>query len=190
MSAGMLSRWIDHIVGAGPLRPLFQNPRRILREHVKPGMTVLDIGCGRGFFSLGMARMVGSNGKVMCVDLQAEAIENLETQAAKAGLSKRIDTRVCDEHSLNIDDMAGLVDMALAFYVVHHAADAARLMTDVYSALKQGGKFMIVEPGHHASVDVCEAVKTTARKAGFSVVDYPKLIRDWAVLLVKNRVTS
>ncbi|MFH1892251.1 MAG: methyltransferase domain-containing protein [Candidatus Zixiibacteriota bacterium] len=186
MSARILSRWIDHIVGVGPLRPFFQNPRRILRNYVKPGMTVLDIGCGGGFFSLGMARMVGENGGVISVDLQAEAIKNLEMQATKAGLLKRINTRVCSDYSLNIDDMAGHVDFTLAFYVVHHAADAARLMTEVHSALKQGGKLMIVEPRHHASADECISVETTAQQAGFSVVDHPKLIRDWAVLLVKN----
>jgi cyclopropane fatty-acyl-phospholipid synthase-like methyltransferase len=190
MSAGFLSRWIDHVVGAGPLRPFFQNPRRLLRNYVKPGMTVLDVGCGNGFFSLGMAGLVGENGRAICVDLQSEAIKNLETEATRAGLSKRISTRVCSDHSLNICDMAGLVDFALAFYVVHHAADASGLMTEVHSALRQGGRFMIVEPGHHASADECRSVEAIAQQAGFSVIDHPKLIRDWAVLLVKNRVTG
>ena len=111
-------------------------------------------------------------------------------QATKAGLSKRIDTRVCSEHNLNVDDMAGLVDFALAFYVLHHAADAARLMNDVHNALKQGGEFMIVEPGHHASVDECKSVESVARQAGFTVAGHPKVTRDWAVLLIKNRVAG
>lgn len=186
MAVTFFSRWIDHIVGAGPLRSLFQNPRKILRDHIESGMTVLDIGCGKGFFSLEMARMVESIGKVVCVDLQAGAIADLEVQAAKAGLLRRIDTRVCSDHSLEIDDMAGQIDFALAFYVVHHAADVVGLMNEVYRALKPGGRFLIVEPRHHASVDYCEATKTKAQKAGFNFVDNPKLMRDWAAVFVKD----
>ena len=190
MSPKVLSRWIDHIVGAGRLRPLFQSPRRILRDYVKPGMTVLDTGCGSGFFSLGMARMVGSNGKVVSVDLRPERIKELEMHASKAGLSGRIYARVCSDHDLGVSDFANQVDFAIAFYVVHHAADAAGLMIGVHSALKQGGKFMIVEPGHHASADECRSVEAIAQQAGFSVVDHPKLLRDWAVLLAKNRASG
>jgi len=186
MSIINLSRWLDHIVGAGPLRSLFQNPGRILGNYVKTGMTVLDIGCGTGFFSLGMASMVGANGKTICVDIQVDSISILETRAAKAGLSKRIDARVCSDHSLGIDDLAGQIDFALAFYMVHHAADVPKLMRQVHQALKPAGLLMIVEPNHHASVDYFRATETVARQSGFSIADRPKLIRDWAVLLKKE----
>jgi cyclopropane fatty-acyl-phospholipid synthase-like methyltransferase len=43
----------------------------MLGPYVKPGMTVLDVGCGMGFFSIGMARMVGDEGRVI-----AEATTN------------------------------------------------------------------------------------------------------------------
>jgi len=39
-----------------PFRRLFQNPDRILGNDAKPGHTVLDIGCGLGYFTLAMAR--------------------------------------------------------------------------------------------------------------------------------------
>ena len=171
---------------SGPLRFLFQNPRRILRHYVKPGLTVLDIGCGAGFFSLGMARLVGSGGRVICVDVRAEAIESVNERAAGAGLSEIIETRRCSDSDLEIDDLAGRIDFALAFYVVHHAEDVPRLMEQVQGALKRGGTFLIVEPGHHASAEACRAVETRARQAGLSPVEHPKLVRDWAVLLVKD----
>src|SRR5262245_54894327 len=41
---------------------------RILR--VKPGQTVCDMGCGNGFYTLKLAKMVGNNGKVVAVDIQ------------------------------------------------------------------------------------------------------------------------
>ena len=52
------------------IRRLLQNPRKILSPFIKEGMTVLDLGCGPGFFSLDMAHMVGSAGRAIAVDLQ------------------------------------------------------------------------------------------------------------------------
>lgn len=186
MATDIFSRWIDHILGAGPLRPLFQNPKRILRNYVEPGMTVLDIGCGTGFFSLEMARMVGQNGKIICVDLKADVLKDLEAQAAKSKLTSRITTRVCSDRSLEIDDLAGQIDFALAFYVVHHAADVVRLIKELHAALKPGGRFLIVEPKHHASDDECEVYKAIALRAGFNFIGNPKLIRNWAAMFLKS----
>ncbi len=45
------------------LRRLFQKPRKIIKPYVKEGMTVLDMGCGPGFFTIEMARMVGLQGR-------------------------------------------------------------------------------------------------------------------------------
>ena len=51
------------------LRKWFQNPGKILAPFIKEGMKVLDVGCGPGFFSIKIAKMVGKRGKVFSVDL-------------------------------------------------------------------------------------------------------------------------
>jgi ubiquinone/menaquinone biosynthesis C-methylase UbiE len=56
------------------LRRLLQDPDKIVKPYVKEGMVVLDVGCGMGFFSLTLARLVGKTGKVVCVDLQDRMI--------------------------------------------------------------------------------------------------------------------
>ncbi len=185
MAGRTVSYWLDYIV-AGPLRRLFQNPKRLLRGYVMPGMTVLDVGAGKGYFSLGMAKMVGSYGRIIAVDLEAQKIESLKKQAAQAGLSERIDARVCSERSLEIDELAGRIDFALAYYVVHHAPDVDALMAEVHRALRPGGKFLIAEPSHHASAEYCAATIAAAEQAGFVSTEHPKLTRDWAVLFLKN----
>jgi len=43
----------------------------------------LDIGSAMGFFSLPMAKMVGAEGKVVCVDLQQKMLDVLEKKSAK-----------------------------------------------------------------------------------------------------------
>lgn len=185
MAFKIFSMWIDYIFYK-LLRRFHQNPRRILGNYVKPGMTVLDVGCGAGFFSLGMAKMVGPDGKVVSVDLQAEMIESLRQQAAAAGLSERIDARICSDRSLEIDDFTGQIDFALAFYVVHHAADVPELMTEVHRVLKPRGRLLVVEPRHHASADECQVTEAAAQQAGLTIAGHPKLIRDWAVMFVKS----
>jgi ubiquinone/menaquinone biosynthesis C-methylase UbiE len=52
------------------IRRWLQNPQKILVPYVREEMTVLDIGCGPGLFSVEMARMVGKSGRVIAVDLQ------------------------------------------------------------------------------------------------------------------------
>jgi len=55
----------------------------MLLPYVKTGMTILDVGCAMGFFSLPMAKMVGSTGRVICVDLQEKMIKTLNKKLQK-----------------------------------------------------------------------------------------------------------
>ena len=52
------------------IRKWLQNPQKILRPYIEEGMTVLDVGCGPGFFSIDIAQMVGKSGRVIASDLQ------------------------------------------------------------------------------------------------------------------------
>lgn len=67
-----------------PLR-LLHNAEKILGPYVKPGMTVMDVGCGMGFFSIAMAQMVGDQGRVIAADLQEKMLDVLRRRAEKAG---------------------------------------------------------------------------------------------------------
>jgi 2-polyprenyl-3-methyl-5-hydroxy-6-metoxy-1,4-benzoquinol methylase len=138
-----------------------------------------------GFFSLAMARMVGPEGRVICVDLQTRMINSLERRAARAGLLDRIAPRVCSGSSLEIDDLAGQVDFVLAFHVVHEVPDVSGLMSEIHAALKPGEKLFLVEPKGHVSAAKYATTVMTAQEAGFTVVDHPELPRDRATLFAK-----
>ena len=103
------------------------------------------------------------------MDLQEKMINSLKRRARRAGLTDRIDARTCSEHSLKIDDLAGQIDFALAFYVVHEVPDIENLMNEIYRALKPGGKLYIVEPKGHASAEDCKETEALAEKAGLSL---------------------
>ena len=85
-----------------PLRRLFHDPERLLDPYVKPGMTVVDIGCGMGYFTVGLAKLVGPEGKVIAVDLQQQMLDALERRARRAGMADRIVLHRCRKESLGV----------------------------------------------------------------------------------------
>ena len=99
---------------------MLQNPNKILKKHIKEGMTVLDIGCGSGFFSTEIAKMVGDSGKVIAVDLQEGMLKLLKTKIQGTEIEKRIRLHKCEERTIDISEK---VDFALAFYMVHEVPD-------------------------------------------------------------------
>jgi ubiquinone/menaquinone biosynthesis C-methylase UbiE len=154
-----------------PLRRWLENPKRLLGPHVQPGMTVLEPGCAMGFFSLPLARIVGPEGKVLCVDLQEQMLARLQTRARRAGLADRIEAIHCAPDALGLEEWAGRIDLAVALHVVHEVPDQAAFLREVYGLLRPGGRLLIVEPRGHVKPEAFAATLEQAREAGFSVVE-------------------
>jgi ubiquinone/menaquinone biosynthesis C-methylase UbiE len=121
--------WYIGYLLASPLRRLFLKPEKILSPYVHSGMTVLEVGPGMGFFSLPLAKLVGEAGQIICVDIQEKMLKNLRKRADNAGLLWRIETRLCADTSLQIDDLKDKIDFVLAFAVVHEVLDTKKLFT-------------------------------------------------------------
>ena len=177
--------WVGYLL-ASPVRKLFQNPRKILGPYVREGMTVADIGCAMGFFSLPLAEMVGPKGRVICVDVQEKMIRSLEKRAQKAGLSGRIDTLICHEDSLGLDNIEEKIDFALACAVVHEVPDVAGFFTEIHKAMKPAGRLLVVEPNGRVSEKDFETTVSIAEQNGFTVTDTPQIKRRRAVLLERK----
>ena len=177
--------WIGYLL-ASPVRRWSQDPEKILGPYIGEGMKVMDVGCAMGFFSLPMARMVGPTGRVICIDLQEKMIESLKKRAAKAELSDRVQTRVCSSNSLEIDDIPGEIDFALAYAVVHEVPDSEALFSQVHQAMKPGSKLLVGEPKGHVSTDDFNQTIATARRCGFEVIEHPEIKKTRAVLLNKR----
>ena len=150
MNEHVCTWWVGYLMSS-PIRRLFQNPERILQSHVKAGMTILDVGCAMGFFTLPMARLVGDGGQVIAVDLQEKMTRSLRRRARKADLLQRIETRTCSGTSLSIDDLEGRIDFALAFAVLHEMPDIAGALASISRSLRPSGRLLIAEPTGHVS---------------------------------------
>ena len=173
--------WVGYLL-ASPLRRLFQDPQKILGPHIREGMTVVDIGCAMGFLTLVLPKLVGSRGRVISVDVQPEMIESLRRRVVKAGLSDRIELRICQSDSLGAEDLDGQVDFAVALNVVHEVPDARSFMAQVCAMLRCGGRFLFIEPRGHVSAEEFKQEEAAAQKAGFGIVDRPRIARSLAAL--------
>jgi len=184
--AGRLYPWWMGRLLANPLRKASQDPHAILSPFVHEGMTVLEPGCGMGYFSLPLAGLVGPTGRVVCVDLQPKMLEGLAKRSRKAGLSERLTIRQCAVTSLGIADLAGRVDFVLAFAVVHEVPDQSSFFSEVAGALKPHGRLLLAEPAHVVSEQDYELTLEKAVAAGLVVAGTPAIGRSRSTLFEKG----
>jgi ubiquinone/menaquinone biosynthesis C-methylase UbiE len=173
--------WLGYTID-NALRRMIHDPEKMLAPYVREGMRVLDVGCGMGLFSIGMAKLVGPAGKVFAVDLQQQMLDVLATRSREAGVAERIQTHRCAPEQLGITEP---VDFALAFYMMHEAPHSRALMEEVYSLLQDKGRWLVVEPKLHVSAASFAAMRTVAGRVGFSEVGRPEIRLSHAVLLEK-----
>ena len=165
------------------IRRWLQNPGKILGPYVKEGMTVLDIGCGPGLFSVEMAQMVGKSGRVIAADLQDGMLEKLRDKIKGSELEDRITLHKCPQNRIGVTDK---VDFILAFYLLHEIPDQQQFFAEIQTTLKSDGLALIVEPPFHVSKQAFEETIGKARNAGLTPVERPKVFLSKAVVL-KNK---
>jgi ubiquinone/menaquinone biosynthesis C-methylase UbiE len=166
------------------IRRWIQDPRKILSPFVAPGMTALDVGCGPGFFSIELARLVGPHGKVIAADLQPGMLKKLASRVEGTELSGRTQLVKCDSSRLNVTNP---VDFALAFYVVHEVPNKPRLFQELANILVENGKVLLVEPKllHVTRRQFCETVNY-ASLVGFQCAQGPSLHFSWSAILTRK----
>ncbi|MBU0517623.1 class I SAM-dependent methyltransferase [bacterium] len=163
-----------------PLRTLAQNPRKIFSKYIKPGDYVADLGCGGGVFAVEMAKMVGEQGHVYAVDLQAEMLEFTRKLAAKKGMSERMTILQCKQDDLGLVDVK--VDFACAMYVVHEVPDRNRFFSQLHQLLKPGGRFLMVDPKGHVTKQQFQQLISEAKTEGLKEIEPAKLFWSFGVV--------
>lgn len=176
--------WVGYLL-ANPLRKFMHNPIEILKPYVKEGMKVMDFGCAMGFFSLPMAKLTGTRGKVLCVDIQKGMLSELEKKAEKKNLKKHIEIINVEERPHIFEEIKESVDFAFAFAVVHETPCQIEFFKNMRTSLKEKSQLLIAEPGGHVSKEKFEKTVETALANGFKFVENPKINKSMSVLLEK-----
>jgi ubiquinone/menaquinone biosynthesis C-methylase UbiE len=163
------------------IRKWVQSPNKILSPYIKEGMRVLDIGCGPGFFSIELAKLVGNSGKVFSADLQEGMLQKLKDKIQGTELEKRITLIKSEKSELKVKEN---VDFILAFYMVHEIHDKNLFFQECKNILKSDGQFLIVEPKiFHVSKKGFEVTMEYAKNNGFFIHPSPKLFLSWSAIL-------
>jgi ubiquinone/menaquinone biosynthesis C-methylase UbiE len=166
------------------IRGWLQNPNNILSPFISKGMTALDMGCGPGFFSIELAKLVGEKGKVIAADLQEGMLQKLREKIKGTTLENRIVLVKCDKDNINVSDKA---DFILAFYMIHEVPDKEKLFASLKKILKDNGQFLLVEPKlFHVTKKEFEATIHIAERAGFKTANGTKLHFSLSALLTHN----
>ena len=177
--------WIGYFL-ASPLRKLRQDPHAILSPYVREGMVVLEPGPGMGFFTLELARLVGPGGRVIALDVQPKMLSALARRARRAGLAERIETRQVAADGMGLGDLAGAVDFALAFAMVHEVPDAAHFFAEVAAAMKPGARLLLAEPKGHVDEPQFAATLELAGRSGLGAERRPAIPSSRTAVLVKG----
>jgi ubiquinone/menaquinone biosynthesis C-methylase UbiE len=164
-------------------RRWLQDPYKILGPYIKKGMTVLDLGCGPGFFTIDMAQLVGKSGRVIASDLQEGMLQKLKGKIQGTDLEEIIKLHKCEKNKIGLTDN---VDFVFAFYVVHEVSNQEELFIELGSMLRPDGRVFIVEPSFRVSKTAFDKTINKARDAGFTSVKRPKMLLSRAVVLEKG----
>jgi ubiquinone/menaquinone biosynthesis C-methylase UbiE len=112
-----------------------ENSAAYLVEHLRPGARVLDVGCGPGTITAGLAERVAP-GRVTGVDTAAEVLEEARGTAADRGVGNAEFT-VADVNALDFPDAA--FDIVHAHQVLQHLPDPVRALSEMRRVCKPGG---------------------------------------------------
>ncbi len=135
---------------------------------IEPGDTVVDLGCGSGFHARQMARTVGEDGFVLCVDIQPEMLEVAERLAEREGIENLSLIR-STENDPKLPP--GEIDLILLVDVYHEIAQPEAMLEAMRGALAPKGVIALVE--YRLEGDTARHIKPTHRMSTAQVM------REW-----------
>lgn len=120
-----------------------QSPDRTMDAiGIRPGMTVAEIGAGRGRWVVQLAVRVGERGRVIAEDIDPAALKHLTARCARWGL-KNVETILGGANDPRLPE--GQLDRVFVISSYHHFADPVALLGNARAALKPDGKLAIGE---------------------------------------------
>ena len=109
---------------------------------LEPGQVVADVGAGTGLFVAYLSQAVGSEGRVIAVDISPAFVAHIQARADTAGLTN-VTSQLGERADVRLP--AGGVDLIFTCDTYHHFEDTAQILGTMRHALKPGGRFVVVD---------------------------------------------
>lgn len=164
-------------------REVFSARNEVLSAlELKPGMRVADVGAGTGLYATLFADQVGPEGWVFAVEIAVPFVQHLR-DVAREHHQANVTPVLCDEDAIRLPP--DLLDLVFTSDVYHHFEYPDKTLASIRSALKPGGRFVVVDfekiPGvtrewlmEHVRADK-QTVKQEVQQAGFEFVGERKI---------------
>lgn len=108
----------------------------------RQGMSICDMGCGNGFYSLQLAKMVGPEGEIYAVDIQQEMLDLLKQRASDEGIAN-VRLVKGEVHDPNLP--VGKIDLILLVDVYHEFSHPQLMLRAMRESLKPDGLIALLE---------------------------------------------
>lgn len=132
--------YLDTVGGLAPAKDYKSQTFEMLE--VRPGQTILDVGCGTGDDARALGALVGASGRVIGVDSSEAAIA--EAIRRSEGSTAPVEFRLGDALELNLS--SDEFDSARADRVLQHVDDPSRVLDELVRVTRPGGKVVVFEP--------------------------------------------
>lgn len=132
------SAWLDR-----PEREFEEQPSKAIKAlGIKPGQVVADVGAGSGYYTVRLARQVGSNGRVYATDIQPEMIVFLQRRLERERI-ENVELVQATETNPRLPE--GLFDLILMVDVYHELSQPQEVLRRLRPALKPDGRLVLIE---------------------------------------------
>jgi SAM-dependent methyltransferase len=163
-------RWILH----SPLRGLVHPVQPMLAKFgLRPGTTVLELGPGNGYFSIEAACLLGSGGRLVCLDIQPPMLHDLHGRLTAAGVTNAHPV-LGDAHHLPLANAS--VDVAFLVTVLGEIPDRPQGLAELRRVLKPGGILSITESLTDPDYQFEDTVRDVCRASGFTPRDHHRAL--------------
>ena len=131
---------------------------------IQPGERVLELGPGPGAFSVEAARLAGTGGTLVAVDIQPQMIAAVEKKARQGGVTN-VETHVSSAYDLPLPDET--IDRAFLVTVLPEIPDRHRALLELHRVLEPGGVLSITEEFLDPDYPLARTTVRWAEAAGF-----------------------
>jgi ubiquinone/menaquinone biosynthesis C-methylase UbiE len=150
-----------------PVRRRVQPPfETAVRHGLVPGMTVLEIGPGNGTYTIGAARRVGPEGKVVTIDIEPKMVDRVQRKVLAEGV-ENVEARVADVCDLPFDD--GTFDVVYMIAVIGEIPRPLQAIKEFHRVLSPSGKLVLSELFVDPDYPLARTLIRIASAAGFEL---------------------
>jgi ubiquinone/menaquinone biosynthesis C-methylase UbiE len=137
--------YLGYLLSSRLRRRVYPPQQLIERSGIKPGMVVVDLGCGSGAYTPYIARAVGDKGRVYAVDVRPAMLRQIAGRLAREEFQdiRNIEIKQADACEIPLEDES--IDLVYMVAVLPEIPDRARALRETYRVLRPGGTLAVTE---------------------------------------------